>query len=100
MRERIRVHTRRTNGHSLDAIMAKINPILRGWFEYFKHSKANTFPAIDGWVRMRLRSILRKRCRRRGRGRGGDHQRWPNTFFTAAGLFTMTQAHAAALRSR
>lgn len=100
LREAIRVHTRRTNGHSLEAIIAKINPILRGWFEYFKHSKSNTFPALDGWVRMRLRSILRKRCRRRGRGRGADHQRWPNTFFTAAGLFTMTEAHAAALRSR
>lgn len=100
LREAIRVHTRRSNGHSLEAIIAQINPILRGWFEYFKHSKANTFPALDGWVRMRLRSILRKRCRRRGRGRGADHQRWPNTFFTAAGLFTMTEAHAAALQSR
>jgi RNA-directed DNA polymerase len=48
---------------------------------------------------MRLRSILRKRAHLRGRGRGADHQRWPNAYFTAQGLFTMTQAHAAALQS-
>ena len=31
-----------------------------------------------------------------GRGRGADHQRWPNDFFTALGLFTMTAARNAA----
>ena len=100
LRDAIRSHTRRANGHSLAAIIAWINPILRGWFAYFKHSHRNVFPGIDGWVRMRLRSILRKRAHHRGRGRGSDHQRWPNAFFTAQGLFTMTEAHAAALQSR
>ena len=100
LRDAIRPHTRRTNGHSLAATIARINPILRGWFEYFKHSHRATFPEIDGWVRMRLRSILRTRAHHRGRERGSDHQRWPNAFFTAQGLFTMTDAHAVALQSR
>jgi RNA-directed DNA polymerase len=100
LRDAIRVHTRRANGRSLATIIARINPILRGWFIYFKHSHRSTFPELDGWVRMRLRSILRKHAHRRGRGRGSDHQRWPNAFFTAQGLFTMTEAHAAALQSR
>lgn len=100
LRDTIRSHTRRANGNSLATIIVRINPILRGWFEYFKHCSTNTFPGIDGWVRMRLRSILRKRAHRRGRGRGHDHQRWPNTYFTAHGLFTMTEARAAALQSR
>ena len=100
LRDAIRPHTRRANGHSLATTIARINPILRGWFEYFKHSHRNVFPDIDGWVRMRLRSILRKRAHHRGRGRGSDHQRWPNAFFTAQGLFTMTKAHTAALQSR
>src|SRR5437016_13122263 len=51
---------------------------LRGWYGYFKHSKANVFEPIDGYTRGRLRSILRKRMRKKGRGRGKDHQRWPN----------------------
>lgn len=100
LRDTIRAHTRRANGESLATIITRINPILRGWYEYFKHSKTNTFPGVDGWVRMRLRSILRKRAHRRGRGRGSDHQCWPNTYFTVRGLFTMTAAHGAALQSQ
>ncbi len=100
LRDAIRPHTRRANGHSLATTIARVNPILRGWFEYFKHSHRTTFPGIDSWVRMRLRSILRKRAHGRGRGRGSDHQRWPNAYFTARGLFTMTEAHTAALQSR
>ncbi|MGO8879230.1 MAG: hypothetical protein ACLQMS_06920, partial [Desulfomonilaceae bacterium] len=44
------------------------------------------------WIRMRLRSILRKRCGGRGRGRGADHQRWRNAFFAEQGLFSLVAA--------
>ncbi len=98
-REAIRAKTRRTNGHSLEHIIAEVNPILRGWFNYFKHSHRTVFPQMDGYVRMRLRSILRKRCKRKGRGRGKDHQRWPNAYFTERGLFRLTAAHAQAAQS-
>jgi len=92
LKEAIRPRTKRANGHSLQQIIADLNPILRGWFNYFKHAHHNTFQGIDGWVRMRLRSILRKRKGKRGRGRGSDHQRWPNAFFKEAGLFSMMEA--------
>jgi len=100
LREKIRIHTKRTNGHCLDVIIKIINPILRGWYGYFKHSGRATFPSVDGWVRMRLRSILRKRHKKKGRGRGSDHQTWPNAYFAERGLFTMTMAHASAIQSR
>ena len=90
----IRAKTRRANGHSLDVIITNVNRILRGWFEYFKHSHWTTFDRLDRWIRMRLRSILRKRKKRRGRGRGADHQRWPNAFFAEHGLFSLVAAHA------
>ena len=96
LKDTIRAKTRRTNGHSLDAITWNVNRTLRGWLEYFKHSHATTFPRLDAWVRMRLRSILRKRRGGRGRGRGSDHQRWPNAFFAEHGLFSLVAAHAAA----
>ena len=98
-RNKIRAKTRRTNGNSLAYVIADVNRVVRGWFEYFKHSYHTTFPYLDGWVRMRLRSILRKRAGRRGRGRGRDNQRWTNAYFKAAGLFTMTEARAALCRS-
>lgn len=99
LREAIRSKTRRTNGHSLECIIATLNPVLRGWFEYFKHSHRTAFPELDAWVRMRLRSILRKRHKRKGRGRGLDHQRWPNAYFAERGLFFLTTAHAQAAQS-
>jgi hypothetical protein len=98
LKDSIRDKTRRTNGNSLSTIIANVNRTLKGWFEYFKHAKSNTFPYVDGWVRMRLRSILRGRLGFRGRGRGSDHQRWPNAFFKTMGLFTMTEAHATLCR--
>jgi RNA-directed DNA polymerase len=93
-RDTIRQKTHRTNGTSLRTIIADVNRTLRGWFEYFQYSHWTTFQDQDGWVRMRLRSILRKRRKKRGRGRGSDHQRWPNAFFTQHGLFSLATAHA------
>jgi RNA-directed DNA polymerase len=99
LKETIRSKTRRTEGRSMRTICEDLNRSLRGWYEYFKHSKRNVFDSVDGYVRGRLRSILRKRRGRKGRGRGNDHQRWPNSYFTAVGLFSLKQAHAAVCRS-
>ncbi|MBG7606583.1 MAG: reverse transcriptase, partial [Verrucomicrobia bacterium] len=38
-----------------------------GWYGYFKHADQHNLRSLDGWTRMRLRSILRKR--RKGKGR-------------------------------
>lgn len=94
LRDILRPKTRRTAGSSLSRIIKNVNRTLRGWFEYFQHAHRSSFPPIDGWVRMRLRSILRKRHGRRGRGRGSDHQRWPNAYFAQQGLYSLTTAHA------
>ncbi|MFH1738970.1 MAG: group II intron maturase-specific domain-containing protein [bacterium] len=99
LKDQIRAKTKRTNGHSLGAIIETVNRTLRGWFEYFKHSHPTAFPHLDSWTRMRLRSILRKRHQGCGRARGADHQRWPNAFFAAQGLFSLTAAYAAARQS-
>ena len=70
-----------------------INPILQGWYGYFKFSHWTTFTPVDSWLRMRLRSILRKRQRKRGRGRGSDHQLWPNVYVRSHKLFSLVKAH-------
>ena len=98
-KETLRSKTKRTNGNSLQAIIVTVNRTLRGWYEYFKHSWRTTFPALDGWIRMRLRSILRKRTGGRGRGHGLDHHRYPNAFFAEHGLFSLATAHACESRS-
>lgn len=99
LKDKVREQTPRTSGVSLEATITRLNRTLRGWFGYFKHSHRTTFPALDGYVRGRLRAILRKRAGRRGRARGPDHQRWPNHYFTERGLFSLLQAHASARQS-
>lgn len=90
----IRDKTRRTHGHSLRTTVEMVNQTLTGWFEYFKHSHKTAFPPLDKWIRMRLRSILRQRRKRKGRARGTDNVRWPNAFFAAQGLFSLSAARA------
>jgi RNA-directed DNA polymerase len=101
LRDRIRTKTRRTRGDSLEHIIEDLNPMLRGWFVYFKHANSNVFKSVDGFIRRRLRAVLRKQQKHPGMGQcRKDHTRWPNAFFAERGLFTMTEAHALASQSR
>jgi RNA-directed DNA polymerase len=101
IREKIRAKIRRTRGDRLACIIAELNPMLRGWYEYFKHAHPWTYSGMDGLIRRRLRSLLREQQKRPGTGRTpADHRRWPNASFAGLGLFTMTEAHALASQSR
>ncbi len=101
LKDKIRLRTPRTRGDSLQRIVADLNPMLRGWYLYFCHAYRTTFPTLDGFIRRRLRAILRKQEKRPGQGRcWDDHRRWPNAYFAAAGLFTMTEAQRLASQSR
>lgn len=97
-RDAIRSKTGRLNGNSLETIVQELNPKLRGFFEYFKHGALPTFVKLDGWIRGRLRAILRRRSHRRGRANGRDHQRWPNDYFHERGLFSMARERARLLQ--
>jgi RNA-directed DNA polymerase len=90
----IRSKTRRTHGSSLRIIIKLVNQTLTGWFGYFKHSHKTAFRPLDQWIRMRLRTILRQRRKGKGRARGNDNVRWPNAFFAAEGLLSLSAARA------
>ena len=92
LRHSLKRPTKRANGKSMEAIIAAINPKLEGWFAYFQQACLGEHQEMDRWVRMRLRSILRKRHKGRGRGRGLDHFKWPNRYFENLGLFSLAQA--------
>jgi RNA-directed DNA polymerase len=100
LKESLRPKTRRTSGDSMQCIVKRTNQTLKGWFAYFQHSShRSVFRELDGWLRMRLRSILRKRAGGKGRGRGADQQRWPNRYFAELGLLNLTAAHVKAVQS-
>jgi RNA-directed DNA polymerase len=101
LKDKVRARTIRSRGDSLDRIIGDLNPVLRGWFGYFKHATPALYRVIDGFIRRRLRAILRKQEKRPGIGRcEADHQRWPNAFFAAHGLFTLRTAFEQARHSR
>ena len=101
LKDKVRARTLRSRGDSLERIVADLNPMLRGWFGYFKHATPALFGVLDGFVRRRLRAILRKQEKRPGSGRcAADHQRWPNAFFATHGLFTLHAAYEQARHSR
>lgn len=100
-KDKVREKTRRTQGVSLERIIANLNPMLKGWFNYFKHAHWTMFPPLDSFVRRRLRAILRKWEKRGGLGIcPAATARWPNAFFAQAGLFTLKEARLAARNPR
>lgn len=92
IRDKIRKLTRRNNGQSIEQIVQSLNKVVKGWFKYFKHAHPIVMEDLDEWTRMRLRSILRRRDKKKGPGRGLDHYKWPNRYFTKLGLFSLQQA--------
>ena len=100
LRDRIRAKTRRTSGQSLARTIEALNPMLKGWFAYFKHATSG-LKDVDAFVRRRLRAMLRKQEKRPGCGAAPeDRLRWPNAFFASAGLFTLDTAWRQARQSR
>lgn len=91
-KDSIRTKTRRNNGQSLRVIIANVNRTTKGWYAYFKHSHLYTFRPLDQFIRMRLRSILRRRSGRHGIASGSESVRWTNAYFAEQGLFSLLQA--------
>jgi RNA-directed DNA polymerase len=101
LKDALRAKTRRTSGDSLHTIVANVNRTLRGWFAYFQHgTRRALYKDLDGWLRMRLRSLLRRRQGGHGVARSPTASRvWPNRFFAEHGLFSLQAAHATACQS-
>jgi group II intron reverse transcriptase/maturase len=86
LREKIRVVTdwRRWGGiKDIRPVIAALNPILRGWGNYFRTGNASRhFNSIDRYVHERLIRLLRRRRCHQGRGRHRQrvlwHRDWPH----------------------
>jgi RNA-directed DNA polymerase len=75
-------------GTDIREVIAEINPILRGWGNYFRTGNAtDKFVQVDRYVVGRLRSLLRKRY---GRDlRPGQALLWTREWFEAHGLYRL-----------
>jgi RNA-directed DNA polymerase len=67
-KEKVRLLTPRQTHHTIAEVVAELNPVIRGWGNYFKHGHMRTrFETLDQWIRMRIRSIWLKRKAHRSR---------------------------------
>src|ERR671924_686872 len=72
--------------YSLEEKLRAINPLLRGWGQYFRYSNAQRhFKKSDSSVYTKLVGFLRRTHKRRGKG----YQAFPPSFFTKAGLYQL-----------
>jgi group II intron reverse transcriptase/maturase len=86
VRERVRELTPRRRCHQdVRSVIAELNPVLRGWGQYFQTGNAaNHFTDVDAYVEKRLRSL---RVKRAGRNlRAGQAKRWDRDYFESLGL--------------
>jgi len=57
-KEKVREKTPRRIAQTLEDVIAKLNPLIRGWINYFQLIKGRTaLKELDGWIRRRLRAI-------------------------------------------
>jgi RNA-directed DNA polymerase len=64
---RIRQLTRRSGGRSVEQVVEKLRPYLRGWKAYFGLAQTpRVWRELDEWLRHRLRAIQLKQWRRPG----------------------------------
>jgi RNA-directed DNA polymerase len=88
-RARINALTARSQvGQQLEAVIARLNPFLRGWGNYFRTGNAgDKFVDMDRYVAWRLKRLLIKK---RGRNlRAGQSERWTRTWFHDQGLYKL-----------
>lgn len=69
-------------------VIARLNPVLRGWGNYFRTGNAaDQFTFVDHYVVKRLRSL---RVKRKGRHlRPGEARTWKRDYFEALGLIRL-----------
>jgi group II intron reverse transcriptase/maturase len=89
VRARVRELTPRRRCHEdLRSVIAELNPVLRGWGQYFRSGNAATkFVEVDGYVQRRLKGL---RLKRAGRNLpAGKAQRWDREYFEQLGLYRL-----------
>lgn len=114
-KDKVRRITRRNSGRKLEDVIKELNPILRGWMNYYRVANIKNFTKdFMGWLRRRLRMVkmkqwktykaMHKEMRKQGiKGNGLKmavtkwknsnvhiiHQILPNQYFEDLGLIDM-----------
>jgi RNA-directed DNA polymerase len=89
LRDKVRDRTGRSRGGTdIRVVIADLNPLLRGWGNYFRTGNAaDKFRQADDYVVHRLRKLM---IRKRGRNlRPGQALEWDEEWFNGHGLYRL-----------
>jgi len=84
-KDRIRMITRRQQPNNIEEVIQRLNPVIRGWGNYFKIANVNwQYKNLDSWIRMRLRSFIERKKSYEA------NKRLTNQYFSDLGLCTLS----------
>lgn len=64
-KDKLKRITQRNRGISLAQILHELQPVLKGWLEYFKYAKMKSkMVNVEAWLRRRLKCLRLKQCKR------------------------------------
>jgi len=85
-KDKVRRTTRRQRPVKLMALIKELNPVIRGWRNYFKHGNSKrVFWELDCWIENRLRAFSAKTWGKR------THLKMPHELFEKLGLCTLNE---------
>jgi len=85
-KDKVRRITRRQQPKRLEQIISEINPVIRGWRNYFVHGNCKKlFWELDCWIENRLRAFKVKKWGLR------THLKLPHEVFEKLGLATLNE---------
>lgn len=65
IKDKIRKITKRNRGQSFESIVSELNPVLRGWLQYFHYARCTKdLQNLDAWIRRKLRCYRIKQCKK------------------------------------
>lgn len=76
LHNKVRRLTRRSGGQAIEEVCQALNPLIRGWVNYFALAEAKAhMQQLDKWVRRRLRQIVWKQWKTPANRYRNLHQR-------------------------
>ena len=65
LKEKLRERFRQGRGRNLERFMESLEPLLKGWINYFRLAEVKgIFEELDGWIRRKLRAIVWRQWKR------------------------------------
>src|SRR5207248_2035261 len=92
-KDEVRNRTRRLQPVPLRKVIQHLNPVIRGWGNYYKVGDVTSlFEDLDKWIRMRLRSKVIRR-----HATTNSNRKMPNSVLRSLGLVSLDDLRRAHL---